>query len=90
MITDTARRRRAVYRARYRGTKELDWMLGRFADARVLDMSPDELTVFEELLSMPEPDLQKWLMDGIGYEGSALTGVINDVRAFHGLGAVAQ
>jgi antitoxin CptB len=90
MITEPERRRRALYRACHRGTKELDYMLGRFADARVADMSMDELTVFEELLSLPEPDLQKWLMNGTGYESSTLAGLIDDIRAFHGLEARAQ
>jgi antitoxin CptB len=90
MTIEPERRRRAIYRARYRGTKELDWMLGKFADARVSDMATAELTAFEELLAMPEPDLQKWLMNGVGYEGSTLAGLIDDIRAFHGLGAGAQ
>lgn len=90
MTIEPERRRRAIYRARYRGTKELDWMLGKFADARVSGMATAELTAFEELLAMPEPDLQKWLMNGVGYEGSTLAGLIDDIRAFHGLGAGAQ
>ena len=34
-MTDDAetRRRRAAYRACHRGTKEMDWILGRFAEA---------------------------------------------------------
>ncbi len=90
MTTEPERRRRAIYRARYRGTKELDWMLGKFADVRVADMPVAELTAFEELLSLPEPDLQKWLMNGTGYQGSSLSGLIDDIRAFHGLEAGAQ
>jgi len=30
-----ASRRRALYRAEHRGTKELDWLLGRFARAEL-------------------------------------------------------
>lgn len=90
MTIEPERRRRAIYRARYRGTKELDWMLGKFADARVAEMPADELTAFEELLAMPEPDLQKWLLNGTGYQGSTLAGLIDGIRAFHGLEASAQ
>lgn len=90
MTTEPDRRRRAVYRARYRGTKELDWLLGKFADARVASMSAGDLTAFEELLALPDPDLQHWIMNGAGYEGSTLAGLLNDIRAFHGLGAGAQ
>src|SRR5262245_6738278 len=57
-----ARRRRAVYRAHHRGTKEMDWILGRFADAAVGALSADSLDMFERLLSLPDPDLQDMIL----------------------------
>lgn len=90
MTTDDERRRRALYRARYRGTKEMDWLLGRFAEARLPEMAADDLKAFEELLSLPDPDLQNWLLNGTGFEGSALAGLLRDIRTFHGLGADAR
>jgi antitoxin CptB len=87
MTTDTTRHRRALYRAQHRGTKELDWLLGRYAEARLPGMAADDLTAFEELLALPDPDLQNWLMNGIGFEGSALAGLLVEIRSFHGLGA---
>jgi antitoxin CptB len=87
MTTDTTtRHRRALYRAQHRGTKELDWLLGRYAEARLPDMTATDLTAFEELLSLPDPDLQHWLLNGIGFEGSALAGLLVEIRGFHGLG----
>lgn len=80
------RRKRALWRAEHRGTKELDWLVGRFAAARLEAMSDDELTRFEELLAMPEPDLEAWIMRGRDVAGSALAPLIGELRAFHGLG----
>ena len=41
MTDDVAsRRRRAVFRASHRGTKEMDWLIGRFAESRVAGMPP--------------------------------------------------
>jgi len=57
-----ARRRRAHYRAGHRGTKEMDWLLGRFAEAELADMDSNDLEAFEEFLAMPEPDLEDWLL----------------------------
>ena len=57
------RRRRALYRAAHRGTRELDWLLGRFAEAEVGGFDENELAAFEEFLSLPDPDIQEWLMD---------------------------
>ncbi len=79
------RRRRAVYRACHRGTKEMDWMLGRFAQAALGDMSVERLDRFERLLALPDPDLQ----DMILHPGLAPAGEFADliaaVRAFNGL-----
>ncbi len=49
------RRRRAAYRASHRGTKEMDIMLGRYAEARLPGMQDDELDAFERLLALPDP-----------------------------------
>jgi antitoxin CptB len=57
------RRRRAAYRAAHRGTKEMDWLLGRYATARLDTMDEDALTVFERVLSLPDPQLQGWIFD---------------------------
>ena len=64
LMTDDAetRRRRAAYRACHRGTKEMDWMLGRFAEAALPDMSAERLGLFERLLALPDPDLQDMIL----------------------------
>ena len=79
------RRRRALYRAKHRGTKEMDWLLGRYAEARLGAMPETELGAFEPLLALPDPELQVWLMTGTGYAGSAFAPLIDQIRSFHGL-----
>jgi antitoxin CptB len=80
------RRRRAAYRAWHRGTKEMDLMLGRFADSALADMSLDTLARFESLLALPDPDLQLMLLNPEPSAGpDALADLIGRVRAFHGL-----
>lgn len=56
------RLRRLRYRAWHRGTKEMDLLLGPYADARLEGMSGDELDRFEGLLEEADTDLLKWLM----------------------------
>jgi antitoxin CptB len=77
-------RRRTSYRAHHRGTKELDFLIGRYADARLAQGSPDELLRFEQFLAVPDPTLQEWIFSvaGINVEFAA---IIADIRAFHGL-----
>lgn len=89
MSTDTKlldeRRRRALYRAMHRGTKEMDWLVGRYADSRLASMTDTELAAFEQFLALPDPQLQAWLMSGAGYQGSDFAGLVTTIRAFHGL-----
>jgi antitoxin CptB len=79
------RRRRAAYRAAHRGTKEMDWLLGRYATARLDTMDEDALTVFERVLSLPDPQLQGWIFDPQSLGESDLAATIRDLRRFHGL-----
>ena len=66
------RRRRAAYRACHRGTKEMDLILGRFAQARLSRMTLRELDDFERLLALPDPLLTQWFHEGGGPEEAAL------------------
>ena len=60
---DSAMRlRRLRYRAWHRGTKEMDLLLGPYADARLEGMDAAELDRFETLLEEADTDLLKWLM----------------------------
>lgn len=82
------RRRRAAYRASHRGTKEMDWLVGRYADAHLDAMDGEALTHFERFLQLPDPDLQRWLLqpempDGAG--SGQFADLVRAVRIFHGL-----
>lgn len=81
------RRRRALWRATHRGTKELDWLIGRFAAARLAGMGDDDLERFEALLALPDPELQSMLMAVAVPAADGFRAVIAAIRAFHGLAA---
>ncbi|UWU88148.1 succinate dehydrogenase assembly factor 2 [Bradyrhizobium yuanmingense] len=51
------RRKRLLFRCWHRGTREMDLILGRFADAEIGDLSDDELSQLETLLEVNDPDL---------------------------------
>jgi len=80
------RRRRAAYRACHRGTKEMDVILGRFAEAKLPRMTAEELDGFERLLALPDPQLAQWFSHGEGPEEADLAGLIAALRVYHGLG----
>ncbi|MGE5158561.1 MAG: succinate dehydrogenase assembly factor 2 [Gemmatimonas sp.] len=51
------RRKRLLFRCWHRGTREMDLILGRFADAEIAGLSDSELDELERLLEVPDPDL---------------------------------
>ena len=51
------RRKRLLFRCWHRGTREMDLILGRFADAEIAAMRDDELAELERLIEVPDPDL---------------------------------
>ena len=55
------RRRRALFRAWHRGTREMDLLLGRFADTHIGDLSEGDLADFEALMEVPDPALFAWV-----------------------------
>jgi antitoxin CptB len=59
MADDSSRRKRALYRAHHRGTKEMDIVLGGFADAEIARLSGSDLDRFEVLLALPDPDIDR-------------------------------
>lgn len=51
-----------LFRAWHRGIREVDLVLGRFADCEIAGFSEAELNDFEKLLDVPTPDLLAWVM----------------------------
>jgi antitoxin CptB len=88
MIDDLdTRRRRAIYRSAHRGTKEMDVMLGRYCAAMLPTLADPELARLEQFLSLPDPDLQNWLLKPEVITELEFADLIAAVRAFHGLAA---
>src|SRR5215831_10401608 len=58
------RRRRILFRAWRRGVREMDLIMGRFADAHLPRMNENELAEFERLLDVPDTQALAWIMGG--------------------------
>ena len=54
------RRKRLKYRANHRGIKEMDIILGGFANARLDKLTKSELDAFEALMEESDRDLLIW------------------------------
>lgn len=56
------RRRKALFRAWHRGMREMDLVLGGFADRHIAALSEGELSAFEAILEIGDRDLNQWIM----------------------------
>ena len=55
------RRRRLLFRCWHRGTREMDLIMGRFADTHIGALSDADLDACERLTDVPEPVLYAWI-----------------------------
>ena len=56
------RRKKLQFRSWHRGTRELDLILGPFADAAIESLDAAELDDYERLLDLQDSDLMDWAM----------------------------
>ncbi len=77
------RRRKILFRAWHRGTREMDLLMGRFADAALAGMSEAELDEFERLIDVPDPDLFSWIMGEVDAPSAYDTPMFRKLKAFN-------
>jgi antitoxin CptB len=56
------RLKRIYFRSIHRGNKEMDIVLTRFVDTELANLSPDMLTLYEQLLDEDDVNLWDWLI----------------------------
>jgi antitoxin CptB len=83
MADSDSRRKRALYRAHHRGTKEMDLILGRYADAALSGFSEGEMAAFEMLLALPDPEIDRMVKGAEPPPDLAL--LVKAIRRHHGL-----
>ncbi|MFM7443247.1 MAG: succinate dehydrogenase assembly factor 2 [Tabrizicola sp.] len=79
--TAEARLKRMAMRSWRRGTKEMDLVLGPFADANLAAMTGPELDIYDALLAENDQDLMAWIL-GQSAPPPALAGLLARVTAF--------
>ena len=53
--------KRLKFRCWHRGMREVDLIMGTFADQHVHSFTPDQLSQFERILDIEDPHLYAWL-----------------------------
>jgi len=77
------RRKRLRFRSWHRGTRELDLLLGPFADRHLAGLTDAELAEYEALLTMPDPDVYDWILGQAEPPPALARGVLGLIKQFH-------
>ncbi len=77
------RRKRLLFRAWHRGMREMDYVLGTFANDTIGDLSVEELEQFEMLMQVPDPDMYKWLSGTVEIPPNWDNPLVRRIRTFH-------
>jgi antitoxin CptB len=81
------RRRRLLFRAWRRGVREMDLIIGRFADTTIDKFDDAGLDDFERLIEAPNSDLYAWVVGSDAVPAAYDTAVLAQLRAFHSTAA---
>jgi antitoxin CptB len=76
------RRKRLLFRCWHRGTREMDLILGRFADAHIADLSEAEIDELERLGELPDPDLYAMLSGASEIPLDLAQGLLPRIKVF--------
>ncbi len=61
IVSADKRLERLKFRSWHRGTREMDLLLGSFADAHLGGFASEELDQYEAILQESDPDLYNWI-----------------------------
>ena len=77
------RRRRVLFRSWHRGIREMDLVLGRFADAQLALLSEADLDEFERWLEIPDQQMFAWVSDAEPVPTQVDSALYRRLIAFH-------
>lgn len=82
------RLRRLRFRSWHRGIKEMDLILGHFADGVMAELSPADLDQYEALIELEDTTLYNWITGREPTPAEHDTAVLARIRSFNHLEAV--
>jgi antitoxin CptB len=84
------RRRRLLFRAWHRGMREMDLIMGRFAQSAIAQLTADELVDFENLMEVPDRELLAWVTGETDVQADFDTALFRRLRDFNRRGEGAR
>jgi antitoxin CptB len=80
------RRRKLLFRAWHRGMREMDLIMGRFADDALVALDDAELDELERLMDVPDRELLAWVTGEADAPPAYDTALLRRLREFRGTG----
>ena len=78
------RRKRALFRAWHRGIREMDLVMGRFADREIATLDASELEEFERLMEEPDQEVLGWVLGHTAPPPARDTALLARLREYRG------
>lgn len=76
------RRKKLKFRAWRRGFREIDLILGPYADETLAEMDEARVSEFEALLDAPDQDVFSWIMEQAEAPSEFQTDTLTAIREF--------
>ncbi|MEL6245271.1 MAG: succinate dehydrogenase assembly factor 2 [Pseudomonadota bacterium] len=76
------RRRKLTFRAWRRGFREMDLLMGSFADKHLASLSEEDLDDFEHLLATPDWEVYAWIIGQKAVPDNHASAVLDRLIAF--------
>ena len=77
------RRRKLLFRAWRRGVREIDLIVGRFADVYIDKFDEPGLDDFERLIEVPNAELYAWVVGNTAIPENHDSAVLRQLISFH-------
>ncbi len=81
-LTLEQRRKRLIWQSWHRGMREMDLLLGNFAEANLHGFTAAQLDLYEALLRQSDPDLYNWMTNKLPPPGDLNHEIMGLMRAF--------
>jgi len=75
------RRKRLIFRSWHRGMREMDLLMGSFAEKHLASLTPDQLDHYERLLDLLDPDVYDWILGRTPYPETVDAGLMAKLQA---------
>jgi antitoxin CptB len=76
------KRKRLIFRSWHRGMKEMDQIMGSFANQYVPKFSDEELDVYEQVLENSDPEMYDWICGRVEVPANKASDVLNKLLSY--------